>query len=220
MKATSIFKKGENIYDYYNIEKDKQPLILIGENAEKLYIKYLTGKGMLPRDAYKKTKRTNGAFLYQSLDIDYIKEHFSDYMKANEFAENAYENGVICMLRNKIPTLAHEIRHAYQLQNDELNEYMMIENNRNLTILYSRYYIFYPNEQDAFNSALEYLKSNESKLEYLKYLGHILSLELEYAFKLKSTLFFKTGITMNKIKKLFRLKNVDLKPINVKYFIR
>lgn len=216
MKKEMTLKKAETIFEYYGIEKDKKPLVLFGQPAKEFYKNHLKSRGLSSIKAYLKMKKTNGIFLYEDLDIQYIKENLATYLKKNGFNEECYKNGVVCLFRNSIATLAHEIRHAYQLQHEDLNEFMMIEKSDALMYLYNKFYVYYPNEQDAFYLTLQYLKAKESKFTYLSYLFKISTLEVEYSWNAKSLHSFKHGIVFNSIKKKLKLGKVDIKPLDIK----
>lgn len=219
MKKENILKKAQEIFEYYGIEQDKQPLVIYGTNAKNFYKKYLTNQGVSKFKAYLGMKNINGIFLYENIDVDFINQHLKLYIKFNGLNEDCYKNGVVCLLTHSISTLAHEIRHVYQLQHDHLNEFMEIESTKELSAIYSKFYVFYPNEQDAFYATLDYLKTKENKSKYVSYFLHVASLEIKYSLQLLNLSHLNKGIMMNTFKTKFKVGTVNMQPIDVAKYL-
>lgn len=207
MKKEQILLNAKNVFDYYGIKKEKQPLILHGNLAKKFYIEYWVKKGFSHTEANKEMKRVNGIFLYEGIEEKDLLE-YSQYMRENGFSQDCYKNGVICLIRNRFTTLAHEIRHSYQLNSVDFDGLMMINQDHSLCYLYHVLYVYYPTEQDAFFKTWEYLKSQDKKVSFV-YMMKIMQLEFKYLFKTKEFKKFTNGFTVHLLKNLFRSKKED-----------
>jgi len=151
------------------------PVLLVGNQALDFIERHFADRGKeVPINA-------NGLFLYENLNEEYIEE--------NNIDKRCFNNGIICLLRNRKSTLIHEMRHAYQLKNN--SEYMYLEKDERLSKEYTETYVYYPSEEDAFTYTINHLKENSNKpfkLDYLHYKLNYMSLRLEYYIKIKFSL--------------------------------
>ncbi|NUH84782.1 hypothetical protein HUN92_13740 [Bacillus firmus] len=112
-------------------------------------------------------KRARGYFHHVNLSQDYVN------------------TGVICIFNEHIGTLAHELCHAKQFQDN--NKWM--ESRKWMKLFYKIGYAFYPTEREAFKYAENYLKS--CKLDELAsdYKLHIRKVKIKNVFQWCATLF-------------------------------
>lgn len=148
------------------------PVLLVGKQALDFIENHFADRNKrVPSNA-------NGFFLYENLNEEYIEK--------NNIDKRCYRNGVVCLLKDKKSTLIHEMRHAYQLQNNP--EYMYLEKYEELSREYTETYVYYPSEEDAFTYTINYLKENSEKpfkLDYLHYKLNYMLLRFEYYIKMK-----------------------------------
>lgn len=116
-----------------------EPVVFFGQDAKE-YIENNDNFSYLKK---KKIKSCNGYF-------DNSKKINSAYKKT----------GVVCIFKPRLGTLAHELRHCYQYQNNNKWVYQ----NWWKKILCDFIYPFYPAERDAFKYALYYLIRTKTKL--------------------------------------------------------
>ncbi len=79
----------------------------------------------------------------------------------SDLSDEYKETGVVCVFNGNIGTLAHELRHAKQYQDNS----KWIKRGKWYNFLYKYAYGFYPSEREAFQFAVNYLK--KSKLNKL-----------------------------------------------------
>ncbi|MGE7843658.1 hypothetical protein ACQKNX_23115 [Lysinibacillus sp. NPDC093712] len=72
----------------------------------------------------------------------------------SDLSEEYKETGVVCVFNGSIGTLAHELRHAKQYQDDS----KWLKRGKWYNFLYKYGYGFYPSEREAFQFAAKYLK--------------------------------------------------------------
>lgn len=185
MRKRDIVTKAKDICEYYSMTSADLPLILYGKNASSFYRNHLKSRGDNFFTREIKLSKVNGIFLYESIDYGYIKDNFADYIEENEFQKDCFKNGVVCLMKPRLSTLTHELRHCYQLNNSYMQRYMMIEENHFLGELYKNTYVYYPSEQDAFYETLNYLNESGRKLESFFYARKIRKLEKKYYKKSK-----------------------------------
>lgn len=137
-----------------DLDFEHEPIVIYGEDA----IDFLRRYDPTYQDKSNKQilSSVRGFFLYENLPDEYMK------------------TGVVCVFNGKIATLAHELCHAKQYQDN--NKWM--KRGKWLKIAYKLFYAFYPTEKEAFQYAHNYLK--KAKLKKLAFL---------YRFKIISAIF-------------------------------
>lgn len=138
-KKEKLEEHAERILKELGLEANP-PLILYGAEA----LHFLICMGVFTDENDKKIKKTNGYFYCEKMPIGYGK-----YKKT----------GVVCILKPKVATLAHELRHAYQYKHNR--DIMKMPEDVYLSV-----YFYHPNEQDADKYALAYTKKN-SKIQWM-----------------------------------------------------
>ncbi|MFF5994297.1 hypothetical protein AAGS61_06020 [Lysinibacillus sp. KU-BSD001] len=103
-------------------------------------------------------KNPNGAFLYQGIPDEYKN------------------TGVVCIIKDSVATLAHELCHAKQYQDDT----KWFNRGLYLKIFYFFRYYYYPTEIEAFTYAEMYLKKVELFKEAEEYSKLKRKLAIEY----------------------------------------
>lgn len=87
-----------------------------------------------------------------------IKKRYSGYYHYENIHPTYATTGVVCIFNNQLGTLAHELWHAKQFQD---NNKWLVSRNRIMNLFYKIAYIFYPAEREAFKYAISYLEENE-----------------------------------------------------------
>jgi hypothetical protein len=174
-----------------------KPIVLYGDEALS-FIRI--NVPAFQKSSDKKIKnRVNGYFHYENLPPKYVN------------------TGVVCIFKEKISTLAHELCHAKQFQDD--NKWLwLVSRNWRMKLLYKLGYFFYPAEREAFKYALAYLEENEFYELANSYKRHILKVIVKTIIRLLCTtillysvvyliyLFFDLYLITNNIKPMNMLR--------------
>ena len=121
----------------------------------------------------------NNVPAYKNKSDKVIKKGANGYFHYENLPKKYNETGVVCIFNEKIGTLAHELRHAKQFQNN--NRWM--KPFLGMKFFYKLLYPFYPPELEAFNYAKKYLKSSELEDELSYYKKHIRKIKCKKVFK-------------------------------------
>ncbi|MBG9693085.1 hypothetical protein ABD91_20260 [Lysinibacillus sphaericus] len=149
----SIFKKENKlkvhedwiVNDLFTSNGLEAPRILYGEEAKAFVIKEaIDGQMFL-------NQKTNGCFI-------------RDFKEESTVSERDRKTGVVCLFKERLATLAHELRHSYQWQtnkslfpNTEKDKELY---KKNMTGMNKKGYYNVPAEKDAFTYAMQYLNTH------------------------------------------------------------
>lgn len=118
---------------------------------------------------------------YQNKSDKQILRLTGGFFNYEDLTKEEMKTGVVCILNGKIGTLAHELRHAKQYQDNS----RWLKRGKLLKLYYKYAYGFYPSEVQAFQYAATYLM--KSKLYRLSFLY---SLKCLYIFLFGNLIFF------------------------------
>ncbi len=93
--------------------------------------------------------------VYHNKSDKQILQRANGYFHHVNLSQDYANTGVVCIFNGQIGTLAHELCHAKQFQ--ENNKWM--GSKKWMKLLYKTGYAFYPTEREAFRYAENYLKS-------------------------------------------------------------
>jgi hypothetical protein len=136
-----------------------KPIVLFGDEALSFVSKYVSAYNN--KSDKQILSKIGGCFLYEKLPQNYIY------------------TGVVCILNGEIGTLAHELLHAKQYQDN--NKWM--QRGKWLKFVYKIGYGFYPTEREAFRYAATYLKKSklyklalfyDIKILFIKFFGTVI----------------------------------------------
>lgn len=153
----SIFKKENKlkihedkiVNDLFTSNDLEAPRILYGKEA-KAFVSKEAIDGPMFFD-----KKTNGCFI-------------REFKEESTVSERDRKTGVVCLFKERLATLAHELRHSYQWQTDK----SLFPNNdgdkelykKNMNAMNKKGYYNVPAEKDAFTYAMQYLNTHSGLL--------------------------------------------------------